>query len=421
VNTLRGAHIDAVRTRATLTLLAAQLVGGTGLAAAVTVGGIIAADLGGVGLSGLPLATAVTGTTVAAVTLGSVMQRHGRRRGLRWGWQAGAAGATLAIAATSLGSLPLLLVAMLLFGGAEAASTASRFAATDLPGPSGAAMGAVLSGTAVAITVGPLVVGPAAQLADRLGLPAAAGPFLLAAVAFAVAAAIIGTALRPDPLLVARRLTGDRHPRPPGGRLPLRELLRPAARPGLAALAVANLVMVGLMAIAPVHLTHAGHDIDATALSGVGLVLGLHTAGMYAPSLLSGRVADRRGGRPLIVLGGATLALAGVLVAVADGHGTRLLAPALLLLGVGWNLTFVGGSVVLTTAIDGPHRPRLQAAADAAMGVSAMIGSLLAGLTLATGGLAVAGVLSAALSAGLALGVLHPRWRARARRIAPAS
>lgn len=422
MNIPRAAHTDAVRTRATLTLLAAQLVGGTGLAAAVTVGGIIAADLGGVAASGLPLATAVTGTTVAAVALGAVMQRHGRRRGLRWGWQVGAAGAALAVAATSLSSLPLLLVAMLLFGGGEAASTASRFAATDLPGRSGAAIGLVLSGTAVAITVGPLVVGPSARLADRLGLPAAAGPFLLAAVAFAVAAAIIGTALRPDPLLVARRLTGgDGRDRPPRGRPPLRELLHPSARPGLAALTIANLVMVGVMSIAPVHLTRTGHDIDATALSGVGLILGLHAAGMYAPSLLSGRVADRYGGRPLIMLGGATLALAGLLVALADGYGTRLLAPALLLLGVGWNLAFVGGSVTLTAAIDGPDRPRLQAAADAAMGVTGMFGSVLAGVTLATGGLAVAGVASATLSAGLALGVLRPRWRVRGRRVAPVS
>jgi predicted MFS family arabinose efflux permease len=121
------------------------------------------------------------------------------------------------------------------------------------------------------------------------------------------------------------------------------------------------------------------------------------------------------------MLGGVTLALAGLMVALADGQGTRLLAPALFLLGVGWNLAFVGGSVTLTAAIDGPDRPRLQAAADAAMGVTGMFGSVLAGVTLATGGLAVAGVVSAAPSAGLALGVLSPRWRVRGRRVAPVS
>jgi fucose permease len=80
-----------------------------GLAAAVTVGSLIAADLGGDAMAGLPLAASLTGTATAALPLAAVMRRAGRRPGLRLGWLVGAAGAAVAITATVLSSLPLLL------------------------------------------------------------------------------------------------------------------------------------------------------------------------------------------------------------------------------------------------------------------------------------------------------------------------
>ena len=94
-----------------MTLGIAQLVGGLGLAAAVTVGGLVADEIAGAASSGLPLSAAVAGTAVSALLLGARMQRRGRRSGLQWGWLIGAA----------------------------------RYAATGLAVRKGAAMGSVLA------------------------------------------------------------------------------------------------------------------------------------------------------------------------------------------------------------------------------------------------------------------------------------
>ena len=122
--------------RTLATLIATQVTGGLGLASAVTVGSLIAAELGGAGAAGLPLAASVAGTATVAYPLSLVMRRVGRRRGLRLGWFAGAAGAVVAVGAVLIGSLPALLAGMLLFGGAAAASTGAGFAtAAPPPGP----------------------------------------------------------------------------------------------------------------------------------------------------------------------------------------------------------------------------------------------------------------------------------------------
>ena len=408
MSTSRNTQPRVVQIRTTIVLMGAQLIGGTGLAAAVTVGGIIGAELGGPTVTGLPLAAAVAGTALSALALGALMQRHGRRLGLRWGWLIGGAGATLAIAATSMRSFALLLLAMLLFGGGEAASTAARFAATDLAGRRGAAMGIVLSATAVSTTLGSTLVSPAARLASQLDLPALTGPFLLSSVAFVSAAAIIGLALRPDPLLLARK-EQPHVPEPTRpGREAVRLLLRGPARRGLAAVTTANLVMLGIMTIAPVHVAHTSDGAPTSALPGVGLLLGLHLAGMYAPSPLTGWLADRIGSHRVIALGGAVLAIAGLLVTrSADRAG--LLVVALTLLGVGWNLAFMGGSLSLLLATNERQRPRVQAAADATMSVAGMAGSASSGIVLAVGGLATAGALGAVLAGALTLSALT--WR----------
>jgi MFS family permease len=399
-----------VRKRTTIALVVAQLFGGLGLTAGVTVGGIIAADLAGGGASGLPLAASVAGSALGALGLGALMHRRGRRAGLRMGWLVGAVGAGLAVLAVATGSLALLLTAMSLFGGGEAASAASRYAAADLPGAGGATMGIVLSATAISTITGPLLLAPTGHLAGALGLPVLVGPFLLAATAFTLAATVTAVALRPDPLIVARQLA----PRPETATAPspgpiVSTLTQARVGRGLAALFIANLVMLGIMTAAPVHLSHTG-----TLPTGIGLVLSLHLAGMYAPSPASGWLADRIGGRQVIVLGGLTLAIAGGLVVQSGTHGS--LAAALLLLGVGWNLAYVGGSVEVTAGTRAIDRPRVQAAADAAMGVAGMTGSTLSGVVLATRGLTAIGVAGVMAATALVAIVVAPRrapWRQR--------
>jgi MFS family permease len=106
----------------------------------------------------------------------------------------------------------------------------------------------------------------------------------------------------------------------------------------LLVLAIVNLAMVGVMAVAPVHLHHQG-----AAMGTIGLLVGAHIAAMYLPSPVTGWLADRFGARVVAGVGALLLLAAGAVTAVA-GSGRLGVIVALGLLGVGWNAGLIGGS-----------------------------------------------------------------------------
>src|SRR5262249_45904553 len=144
---------------------------------------------------------------------------------------------------------------------------------------------------------------PADQLARRLGAPDLTGPFFVSIAVFGLAAVALALFLRPDPLLTARSLA----PEAPGageaatgGMAAAWRAMRSdaSARLAVGAMATGHMVMVGVMAMTPVHIGMAGmgHG-DADVLRIVGFVLSAHVAGMYALSPVVGAAADRFGRR----------------------------------------------------------------------------------------------------------------------------
>jgi MFS family permease len=177
-------------------------------------------------------------------------------------------------------------------------------------------------------------------------------------------------------------------------------------RIALLVLAAANLTMVAIMAVAPVHLTDHGHGLEF-----IGLTISIHVLGMFAPSPLSGWLADRMGGAAVGAMGAALLiaaGLTGMLVDPANGAGFMLV---LALLGLGWNGSVVGGSTLLAASAPPALRPRLEAIGEVAMGLAAAVGAPLAGIVVALGGFA-----SLALFGSVAGGMLlvTALWRMRA-------
>jgi len=374
-------------------LVVAQVLGALGLAAGGTAGALLAEHLtGSAAAAGLPLSLLVLGSGVGAVAVARVMRDHGRRAGLTAAYLAGAAGAGLVVAAAASRSWPLLLAGSFLLGGGNAAVMLARYAAADLASHRGRSISTVVTAASVGAVAGPNLLGPARPLAQAFGLPAPTGLFLVAIPAFLAAALVLAAFLRPDPLQVARATAASPEQPAVGGRGELAVLLGDRhIRMALLVLALANLAMVGVMAVAPVHL----HDHGA-AMGTIGLIIGVHIAAMYLPSPVTGALADAVGAR-VVAGAGALLLLAAGAVAAMAGSGQVGIVAALLLLGVGWNAGLIGGSALLRDAPVSPSlRTRAEGLGELGMGAAAAVGGGAAGLLLAGGGFGMLGLAAAA-------------------------
>ena len=213
----------------------------------------------------------------------------------------------------------LLFAAFFLFGGGTTAGLQARYAAVDLAPAAlrGRHLSLVIWATTVGAVAGPNLAPVAGVALQPYGVPTLAAPFLFSAVLLALAAVILLVWMRPDPMVIARaaRDQQDRNAQPAtkpsrlkaglGGALAA-VAADPAARLGISATVVGHMVMVGVMAMTPVHVLGAGHDAAQT-LRIVGVLLSLHVAGMFAFAPVTGWLTDRFGRRPVIL--GAVLVL----------------------------------------------------------------------------------------------------------------
>src|SRR5215210_2312461 len=387
---------EALRRRSVGVLVGGVALGSTGHIAAVTVTSLVAQDIGGDrSLAGLPAAAVVLGAALGATILGAAMGRWGRRLGLAAGYGVAVLGALVAIAGIVVVSLPVVLLGSLAVGFGNSSNQLSRYAAADMypTNRRASAIGTVVWAATVGAVVGPNLVEPSGVVAVALGLPRLAGPYLVPVVLVAFAALLSLVFLRPDP----RDLADDSGPRD--------ELDLPAAaigqiirRPTVAlavlALVAGQFVMVLIMTMTPLHMTDHGHGLSA-----VGLVISAHTFGMFALAPISGRLTDRFGSVPVILVGAAIIAGSGVLSAVAPPEGELVLLVALFLLGWGWNLGFVAGSALLTGGVSVVERARVQGLADALIWSTAAIASLGSGVLLAGLGYASLGILGSVIVA----------------------
>ena len=380
--------LAAVQRRTLRVLLASQVLAGAGLAAGITVGALLAEDmLGSTSLSGLPAALFTFGSAGAAAGVGRLSQRSGRRAGLAAGYAVGAAGGVGVVVAAAVGSVPLLLVSLLLYGSGSATNLQARYAGADLAAPEhrGRAVSTVLVATTLGAVAGPNLVGPTGSLAAALGIRELAGPFLLATVAYALAAVVVSTQLRPDPLLTARAHAAAASSGAPAAAPPATDVV--LLRVGGTAMVLTQLVMIAIMTMTPVHMRDHGHGLGAA-----GLVISLHIAAMFLPSPLTGLLVDRVGRRPLIAASGVTLLAAGLVAAAAPPESVPLLTLALVLLGLGWNLGLVAGTALLTDAVPLERRARTQGSVDLAVALAGATGGIGSGLVVAASSFAVLGL-----------------------------
>ncbi len=412
VDAMAGAEVSRLQRRTLALLFVTQIVGGVGVAIGITVGVLLAADMGGPGISGLVSSSAVIGAALLAVPATRLMRTGGRRPGLAVAYLLGASGALTVVAGATWDQLSLVFVGTFLFGGGTTANLQARYTAVDLAEPAhrGRQLSLVVWATTLGAVAGPSLAPVADRAALGYGLPEYAGAFVFSAGAFAVAGLLVFALLRPDPLLMARRLAAAppdaavprqaaaAHPAAVSGPPPespgatgggMRSGWRavaasPSARLGMSAVAVGHLVMVGVMSMTPVHIGTGGQD-HVAVLRIVGVVLSVHIAGMYALSPVMGWLTDRIGRRPVILLG---IGLLGCACAVAGtaGHDTTRLSIGLGMLGLGWSATMVAGSTLLSESIDVAVRPAAQGLSDMVMGFAGASAGALSGVLLQAGG-----------------------------------
>ena len=400
-------EVAAVQRRTLRLLFVTQIISGIGVAVGASVGALLAADIAGVGMSGLAQSALVVGTALFAVPATAIVDRHGRRPSLAAGYLVAAVGAIVVVIAAMRGSIPLLFLGFFLFGGATTAGLQARYAAVDLApaGLRGRHLSLIVWATTLGAVVGPSLAPLAGASVGRYGVPTLAGPYFFSALLFGLATLLLMLFLRPDPAVVARAAAA--HPSSPilnAPRSGMRAALRfvashPSARLGVSAMAVGNLVMIGVMAMTPVHIKGAGHDAAQT-LSIVGLVLSFHIAGMFAFSPVFGWLTDRLGRRPVIVTGIALL-LAACALAGSAGHDTARLAGGLMVLGLGWSATMVAGSTLLSESIPVELRASAQGLSDLVMGLAGATAGAISGVIVAAWGYSILTLLAALATAPL--------------------
>ncbi|MEU6956141.1 MFS transporter [Streptomyces sp. NPDC045714] len=394
-------------------LVLAQIMSGAGLTAGIAVGALLAEEmLGSTGLAGVPSALFTAGAALGALGIGRICTRWGRRPGLALGYATGALGSVGVVAAAATGSVALLFPALVVYGMGTATGLMARYAGADLASPArrGRAVSAVLFATTLGAVTGPMLVTPAGEVAHAWGVPRLAGPFLLAAAAFAATAVVLACLLRPDPLRLAQELavraagvpdegadTGEEGDAGTDG--PRTGAAAPAGRHdvavGTTVMVLTQVVMIGIMTMTPVHMLAHGHTAQAA-----GLVISLHVGAMFLPSPLTGLLVDRIGRRWVACASGPLLLAAGALAALSPAGSTPALGAALALLGLGWNFGLISGTAIVTDALPPDRRATTQGLVDVGLAAAGAAGSLASGLVVARDGypaLALMGGLAALL------------------------
>ena len=298
-------------------------------------------------LATLPVTGYVVGAALSTYPMSMYMRRAGRRAGFNVGAAFGMAGAALCALGVWLGAFWLLVLGTLVSGVYNAAGAYYRFAAADTASVDfkSKAISLVMAGGIVGG-----VLGPETSKLTRELLPVTYLGTYLSLIGFA---AVAITMLR---WLEIPRLTEQE--RQESGR-PLSVIM---AQPVFVVAVISAMVGYGvmnlLMTATPIAMTHHHHHHYDDA----AFVLEWHVIGMFLPSFFTGSLIKRFGVLQ-VILAGAALMFVCVAFALS---GTDLLSfwVALVLLGVGWNFMFIGGTTLLTEAYTPAEKARTQGVND---------------------------------------------------------
>lgn len=375
--------VKALYRRTLWIVVLSQIFGGAGLAAGVTVGALLAQEMLGTDqFAGVPVALFTLGSA-AALVIGRLSQRFSRRVGLASGFLTGGIGAIGVVAAALSDSLILLFASLLIYGAGTATNLQARYAGTDLANVKqrGTAISIALVSTTFGAFAGPNLVGVMGRFAESIGIPALAGPFVLAAAAYILAGFVLLIFLRPDPLQVSKAIT--EHRQGTEKNMQDEEQLDAAINKkgvvlGAVVMVLTQLIMFAIMTMTPIHMGHYGHDLGA-----VGLVISIHIAAMYLPSIVTGILVDKLGRIVMATASGVTFMAAGIVAALAPNDSLFVLIVALALLGLGWNFGLISGTTLIVDSTHPSTRAKTQGTVDVLVALAGATGGGFSGMIMA--------------------------------------
>ena len=346
-------------------LVICQLISATGSIVIVTLGGIIGADLtSNPAWSTLPISimvVAIAATTIPATLL---MRRLGRSRGFAIASLSAVIAVLVAAYALSEASFAMFIVAAAMFGINMAFTQQYRYAAAEsVPARYTArAVSFVLVGS-----IGGALIGP--ELATR-------GQNWVSDVPYAGTMLALAALYLVQAVLLLRLKSADESFHENDGR-PSRGLRQIVRQPVFLVAVLGGTVGYGLMTLVMTATPLSMHINDGYSIEQTAGVIRAHVLGMYVPSLVSGFLNERLGVTRRMIFG--ALGLLATSIVALQGQSVLHYWGALILLGVGWNFLYVGGTTMLTYTYSMSERFQAQAANEFLVFGTSAIASLLAG------------------------------------------
>ena len=329
--------------RNVLLLASCQALLLTGSSTLISIGALAGYALAGdKRLATLPQSAYVVGALLGTMPASMWMRRVGRRNGFITGGVFALAASTLATFAMVSSSLALLCAATLLFGIYNAFGQYYRFAAADAAASDfkARAISLVLAGGLVGGIVGPQLSKLTRGLAHPAFTASYASLFLVALLAMAIVSR----------LRIPRSHDSVAH----GPARPLKQIVsQPVFLVAASVAALGYGTMNLLMTATPLAMGFCGLGYDASAT-----VISSHVVAMFAPSFFTGSLIKRFGVLQVMMAGVACM-----FACIAVALSGQLFAHfwwALVLVGIGWNFMYIGGTTLLTET----YRPAEKAKAQ---------------------------------------------------------
>ncbi len=350
-------------------LFFAQCFGQTAAPILVLLGGIIGTRIApSPDLATLPLAFMIMGIASATIPASMLMANFGRKAGFVGGTCWAILASLLAAWSVQQSSFYLFCFASFLIGNYAAFLQQFRFAVAEsvpvdeVP----KSLSILMLAGIVAAILGP-EVGRRFSVVE--GLPEYVGSFLGLAALLTTSMLVLVVFYR-NTTVVANKVEGEERP--------LSEILKqPALILAISSAVVGYTIMSLIMTATPVSM----HEMDHHSLDDTTWVVQSHILAMYIPSLFSGFLIARFGVMRIIQVGFVLM-----MACVVVGWGNPELMHyfgSMVLLGIGWNFLFLGGTTLLTQSYRVSERFKVQALNDFMVFGWQAVGSLGAGVLLA--------------------------------------